>query len=57
MLAISGGNASPSAKDLKDILGSVDYDRIELLLTEVKGKDITELMQLEGRSWFMFLMI
>ncbi|XP_010242613.1 PREDICTED: 60S acidic ribosomal protein P2-like [Nelumbo nucifera] len=48
LLAVLGGNASPSADDLKDILGSVgaeaDDDRIELLLSEVKGKDITELI-------------
>ncbi|BBH07679.1 60S acidic ribosomal protein family [Prunus dulcis] len=43
-----GGNTTPSAEDLKDILGSVgaetDDDRIQLLLSEVKGKDITELI-------------
>uniref|UniRef100_A0A2P2JRR0 60S acidic ribosomal protein n=1 Tax=Rhizophora mucronata TaxID=61149 RepID=A0A2P2JRR0_RHIMU len=48
LLSVLGGNAEPSANDLKDILGSVgaeaDDDRIELLLTEVKGKDITELI-------------
>ncbi|MBA0853551.1 hypothetical protein Goshw_018982 [Gossypium schwendimanii] len=48
LLAVLGGNASPSADDLKVILGSVgaeaDDDRIELLLSEVKGKDITELI-------------
>ncbi|XP_012447108.1 60S acidic ribosomal protein P2-1 [Gossypium raimondii] len=48
LLAVLGGNLSPSADDLKDILGSVgaeaDDDRIELLLSEVKGKDITELI-------------
>ncbi|XWS73939.1 hypothetical protein CRYUN_Cryun02cG0172400 [Craigia yunnanensis] len=48
LLAVLGGNASPCANDLKDILGSVgaeaDDDRIELLLCEVKGKDITELI-------------
>ncbi|XVF05210.1 hypothetical protein REPUB_Repub05bG0152400 [Reevesia pubescens] len=48
LLAVLGGNACPSAADLKDILGSVgaeaDDDRIELLLSEVKGKDITELI-------------
>ncbi|OMO89102.1 Ribosomal protein 60S [Corchorus olitorius] len=48
LLAVLGGNACPSAGDLKDILGSVgaeaDDDRIELLLSEVKGKDITELI-------------
>ncbi|KAL9684275.1 hypothetical protein QQ045_021710 [Rhodiola kirilowii] len=45
LLAVLGGNAAPSAADLKNILGSVgaeaDEDRIELLLSEVKGKDIT----------------
>ncbi|XP_039048620.1 60S acidic ribosomal protein P2B-like [Hibiscus syriacus] len=48
LLAVLGGNVSPSAKDLKAILASVgaeaEDDRIELLLSEVKGKDITELI-------------
>ncbi|XP_051113347.1 60S acidic ribosomal protein P2B-like [Andrographis paniculata] len=48
LLAVLGGNTSPSANDVKEILGSVgaeaDKDRIELLLTQVKGKDITELI-------------
>ncbi|XP_073291864.1 large ribosomal subunit protein P2-like [Primulina huaijiensis] len=48
LLALLGGNASPSAKDLKKILGSVgaecDDDRITLLLSEVEGKDITDLI-------------
>ncbi|KAL4560802.1 hypothetical protein LXL04_032956 [Taraxacum kok-saghyz] len=48
LLALLGGNTSPSAEDLKKILGSVgadaDEDKIELLLSEVKGKDITELI-------------
>nr|XP_043609835.1 60S acidic ribosomal protein P2-like [Erigeron canadensis] len=48
LLALLGGNKSPSAEDLKAILGSVgveaDDDKIELLLKEVKGKDITELI-------------
>ncbi|KAK4772481.1 hypothetical protein SAY86_014256 [Trapa natans] len=48
LLAVLGGNTAPSAKDLKHILGSVgieaDDDRIELLLSEVKGKDITDLI-------------
>ncbi|KAK4607715.1 large ribosomal subunit protein P2B-like [Quercus suber] len=48
LLAVLGGNTTPSADDLKNILGSVgaeaDDDRIELLLSEVKGKDITELI-------------
>ncbi|XP_039041045.1 60S acidic ribosomal protein P2-1-like [Hibiscus syriacus] len=48
LLAVLGGNLSPSAGDLKDILGSVgaeaDDGRVELLLSQVKGKDITELI-------------
>nr|ABK93470.1 unknown [Populus trichocarpa] len=48
LLAVLGGNTCPTAEDLKHILGSVgadaDDDRIELLLSSVKGKDITELI-------------
>ena len=48
LLALLGGNTTPSAEDLKNILGSVgaeaDDDKIELLLSQVKGKDITELI-------------
>ncbi|GAA0140663.1 ribosomal protein [Lithospermum erythrorhizon] len=48
LLAVLGGNISPSAEDLKNILSSVgaeaDDERIEFLLKEVQGKDITELI-------------
>ncbi|KAJ7947959.1 60S acidic ribosomal protein [Quillaja saponaria] len=48
LLAVLGGNTAPSAGDLKEILSSVGADaeeeRIELLLSQVKGKDITELI-------------
>ncbi|KAI7756632.1 hypothetical protein M8C21_021383 [Ambrosia artemisiifolia] len=48
LLALLGGNTTPTADDLKNILCSVgadtDEDKIELLLAEVKGKDITELI-------------
>ena len=48
LLVVLGGNVSPCADDLKSILGSVgaetDDDGIELLLSEVKGKDITKLI-------------
>ncbi|MBA0558160.1 hypothetical protein Golob_015190, partial [Gossypium lobatum] len=41
-LVVLGGNFSPSANDLKDILGSiiveVDDEKLELLLFQVKGK-------------------
>ncbi|XP_062097844.1 large ribosomal subunit protein P2B-like [Humulus lupulus] len=43
-----GGNASPSAADLKAILSSVgieaEDEKVNFLLTEVKGKDLTELI-------------
>ncbi|GMY25151.1 60S acidic ribosomal protein P2-like [Fagus crenata] len=48
LLAVLGGNTTPTADDIKNILGSVgaeaDDDMIELLLSQVKGKDITELI-------------
>ncbi|XP_028756835.1 60S acidic ribosomal protein P2A [Neltuma alba] len=48
LLAVLGGNAAPTTDDVKHILGSVgaeiDDERIELLLSEVSGKDITELI-------------
>ncbi|KAF8395367.1 hypothetical protein HHK36_019313 [Tetracentron sinense] len=48
LLAVLGGNAKPCADDLKGILGSVGADcddgKIDLLLSEVEGKDITELI-------------
>ncbi|KAI9122077.1 hypothetical protein K1719_006766 [Acacia pycnantha] len=48
LLAVLGGNTCPSSDDLKGILGSVGAEvgdeRIELLLSEVKGKDLTELI-------------
>ncbi|KAG9155515.1 hypothetical protein Leryth_009923 [Lithospermum erythrorhizon] len=42
LLAVLAGNASPASADLKKILSS--DDRIELLLKEIEGKDITELI-------------
>ncbi|CAH2065470.1 unnamed protein product [Thlaspi arvense] len=48
LLAVLGGNANPSADNIKDIIGAVgadvEGDSIELLLKEVSGKDITELI-------------
>jgi large subunit ribosomal protein LP2 len=41
-----GGNTSPSASDIKAVLSSVgvdaDDERLEKLLGELKGKDISE---------------
>lgn len=41
-----GGNASPSAKDVKKVLAAVgieaDDDRLKQLISELEGKDINE---------------
>uniref|UniRef100_A0A1A7Y6G7 Large ribosomal subunit protein P2 n=1 Tax=Iconisemion striatum TaxID=60296 RepID=A0A1A7Y6G7_9TELE len=48
LLASLGGNTSPSAKDIKNILGSVgieaDDERLNKVINELNGKDINEVM-------------
>ncbi|KAI4160721.1 MAG: hypothetical protein L6R39_000180 [Caloplaca ligustica] len=48
-----GGNTSPSADDIKGVLSSVgidaDDDRLDKLISELKGKDIQELIS-EGST-------
>ncbi|MCJ1306753.1 60S acidic ribosomal protein P2 [Agyrium rufum] len=48
-----GGNTSPSASDIKEVLESVgidaDDDRLDKLISELKGKDLAELIA-EGSS-------
>ncbi|KAE9600557.1 putative ribosomal protein L12 family [Lupinus albus] len=48
LLAILGGNEAPSAHHLNSILASVgaetNEEKIELLLNEVKGKSVVELI-------------
>ncbi|CAO2839368.1 unnamed protein product [Amaranthus hypochondriacus] len=48
LLACLGGNANPSADDVKSIFNSVGVeaadDMIELFMSQVSGKDITELI-------------
>ncbi|THH07012.1 hypothetical protein EW146_g9447 [Bondarzewia mesenterica] len=43
-----GGNASPSAADVKKVLGAVgieaDEERLEKLISELQGKDIAQLI-------------
>ncbi|URE10381.1 60S acidic ribosomal protein [Musa troglodytarum] len=55
LLAALGGNSQPSAGDLRSILESVgeeaEKERIDHLLSEVKGKDIAELIA-AGREKF-----
>ncbi|KAK8359295.1 hypothetical protein V6Z11_A04G087000 [Gossypium hirsutum] len=47
-LAVLGSKTNPSAADIKKILASVgaeaDDDKIQLLLSEMKGKDVTEII-------------
>lgn len=44
-----GGNTSPSAEDIKAVLSSVgvdaDDERLEKLLGELKGKDISQVRE------------
>ncbi|KAK7291005.1 hypothetical protein RIF29_05837 [Crotalaria pallida] len=53
LLAVLGGNKTPSAKDINNILASVgseaDDDKIQQLLSEVKGKDL-EVLIASGRE-------
>ncbi|XP_034540539.1 60S acidic ribosomal protein P2 [Notolabrus celidotus] len=48
LLSVLGGNTSPSAKDIKAILGSVgieaDDERLNKVISELNGKDINEVM-------------
>lgn len=46
LLLVLGGNESPSASDIKNVLGSVgidaDEDRLNTLIKELKGKNLQE---------------
>jgi large subunit ribosomal protein LP2 len=46
LLLTLGGNNSPSAKDIKNLLGSVgieaDDERLDMLISELNGKDLQE---------------
>jgi len=48
LLAVLGGNASPSDKDIKKILSSVGIDAddacMKKVISELKGKDIADVM-------------
>lgn len=45
-----GGNVSPSAADVKKVLGAVgieaDEERLEKLVSELEGKDVNEVCSL-----------
>ena len=48
LLAALGGNQTPSCNDIKNILGSVgidvDDDKLNKVISELKGKDIEEVL-------------
>ncbi|KMZ72351.1 60S acidic ribosomal protein P2B [Zostera marina] len=48
LLALLGGNTSPTITDLEKILSSVgadaDNEKMQLFFSEIKGKDVTELI-------------
>lgn len=52
LLATLGGNKDPSAQDIKDILESVgieaDEERLNIVISELKGKDVNEVIQSVG---------
>ena len=53
LLLVLGGNATPSADDVKKALGTVgveaEDDRLNQLLSELEGKDLNELLA-NGKS-------
>lgn len=53
MLAVMGGNDNPTAKDIERIVGSVgiecEPDKLAIVLKELKGKNLEELIQ-KGKS-------
>ncbi len=53
LLAVLGGNSSPSAKDVKAILSSVgveeDADALNTVIEQLKGKNLEELLE-EGKE-------
>ncbi|KAK3138627.1 hypothetical protein QOZ80_5AG0371310 [Eleusine coracana subsp. coracana] len=55
LLAVLGGNTSPTADDVKNILESVgaeaDEEKLQFLLAELKDKDVTEVIA-AGREKF-----
>ena len=48
LLAVLGGNASPTAEDIKEILSSVGIDaadeNVKKVISELKGKNVDDLM-------------
>lgn len=49
-----GGNASPSAADIKKVLAAVgieaDDDRLDQLISELEGKDVNTVRRIEFQA-------
>jgi large subunit ribosomal protein LP2 len=49
-----GGNASPSADDIRKVLAAVgievDEDRLEKLISELQGKDVNAVRRIEFQA-------
>jgi large subunit ribosomal protein LP2 len=56
-----GGNTSPSAADVKEVLESVgieaDSERLDKLISELEGKDINEVMSTRTEPMWTCLLI
>lgn len=55
LLAVLGGNESPSAADIEKILSSVgidaDSERLKKVVEELKGKNVEELITKGTLNW------
>lgn len=56
-LLVAGGNASPSADDIKTLLGTAgidcDEERLTQLMGELEGKDLQELLEAGKEKLFV----
>eukprot|EP01006_Ploeotia_vitrea_P031437 TRINITY_DN63763_c0_g3_i1.p1 TRINITY_DN63763_c0_g3~~TRINITY_DN63763_c0_g3_i1.p1 ORF type:complete len:113 (+),score=32.10 TRINITY_DN63763_c0_g3_i1:116-454(+) len=59
LLLVAGGNESPTAADVKDLLGksdiAVDDERLNQLINELSGKNLEEIIE-SGKSQLIPLM-
>lgn len=54
-----GGNTSPSASDIKEVLSSVgieaDGDRLDKLISELEGKDISAVRHINSQDYYPWI--
>lgn len=55
LLLTLGGNTSPSAADVKNVLASVgidaDEERLDKLIADLKGKDLNDVCPFQSMMW------